>query len=104
MIVYKIKDNQIVGISTKDDNYQLKENEYGSAVWYQKPLFTGSEIVETITQDEIDAAAIIKEKEDKIAVFYNSHSTVWVGKTPDGTKDYAVVIGNDGKLSTIEIK
>ena len=54
MIVYKIKDNRIVGISTKDDNYQLKENEYSMSVWYRKPFFTGTTIVETWTQADQD--------------------------------------------------
>lgn len=61
-------------------------------------------IVEGITQQEIDINNDFKTKQDKVNVYLQSHSTVWVGKTPDETKDYAVVIGNDGKLSTIEIK
>lgn len=61
-------------------------------------------IREGVTQQEIDIQNNSKIKQDKINVFLQDHSTVWVGKTPDGTKDYAVVIGNDGKLSTIEIK
>ena len=41
MIVYKIKDNKIVGISTKDANYVIKEGEYKTDTWYQKPFFNG---------------------------------------------------------------
>jgi hypothetical protein len=57
MIVYKIKDNKIVGISRKDENYVIKENEYQTDTWYQKPFFNGTEVVESITQEEIDAQA-----------------------------------------------
>ena len=54
MIVYKIKDSKIVGISRKDENYVIKENECQSNTWHQKPFFNGTEVVETITQAEID--------------------------------------------------
>ena len=55
------------------------------------------------TQEKTEKADI-KTKQDKVNVYLQSHSTVGIVKTPDGTKDYAVIIGNDGKLSTIEIK
>ena len=54
MIIYKIKDSKIVGISRKDENYQIKENEYQTNTWYQKPFFNGTEVIESITQAEID--------------------------------------------------
>jgi len=57
MIVYKIKDNKIVGISRKDENYVVKVGEFSTDTWYEKPFFNGSAVVESITQQEIDERA-----------------------------------------------
>ena len=57
MIVYKIKDSKIISISRQDNNYQLLPNEYSSNTWWLKPHFNGSEVVESITQQEIDDRA-----------------------------------------------
>ena len=54
------------------------------------------------TQAELDEQLAIKVKEDKIATFYETHSVVWQGENPIG-ETWGVVIGNDGKLSTIKI-
>ena len=103
MIVYKTKDNSIVSVSTKGDDYILKENEYGSSVWYQKPYFTGTEVIESITQGEIDAQNAEQIKRDNIEAYRRLESTVAIVKTPNGLEDWCVRIGNDGKLSTIKI-
>ena len=103
MIVYKIKDNKIVGISRKDENYVIKAGEFGADTWYQKPFWNGSEVVETITQDEIDAQNVELIKQNNIASYINLDSTVAIVKTPNSLEDWAVVIGNDGKLSTVKI-
>ena len=103
MIVYKIRDNKIVGISTKDENYQIKEGEFGSDTWYQKPFWNGSEVIETITQEEIDAQNAEQIKQDNINAYRNLDSTLGILKTPNGLEDWAVTLGNDGKLSTIKI-
>ena len=57
MIVYKIKDNKIVGISRQANDYVLQANEYSSDVWYLKPFWNGTAVVESITQQEIDERA-----------------------------------------------
>ena len=103
MIVYKIKDNKIVGISTKDANYVIKEGEFGSDTWFIKPFWNGVAVIETITQAEIDAQNAEQIKIDNIASYANLDSTVAIVKTPNGLEDWAVVIGNDGKISTIKI-
>ena len=103
MIVYKIKDGKIVSISTKDENYVIKEGEFGSDTWYQKPFWNGSEVIETITQEEIDAQNVEQIKRDNIEAYRRLDSTVWIGKTPNGLEDWAVVLGNDGKIVTIKI-
>jgi hypothetical protein len=54
MIVYKINNSKIVSINTEANDYVLQPNEYSSNVWYQKPHFNGSNVVESITQQEID--------------------------------------------------
>lgn len=54
IVVYKIKDNKIIEIARKADDYQLQANEYSSDTWFLKPSFTGSAVVESITQQEID--------------------------------------------------
>ena len=103
MIVYKIKDNQIVGISRKDENYVIKEGEFGSDTWFQKPFWNGSAVVESITQAEIDAQNAEQIKQDNINAYRNLDSTLGILKTPNGLEDWAVTLGNDGKLSTIKI-
>ena len=103
MIVYKIKDNQIVSISTKDENYVIKEGEFGSDTWFQKPFWNGTEVIETITQEEIDAQNAEQIKQDNINAYRNLDSTIWIGKTPNGLEDWAVRLGNDGKISTVKI-
>ena len=70
---------------------------------FQKPFWDGSEIVESWTQADTDTADAEKVKQDKIKDYYNSASTIKVCTTPDGTKHYAIVIDNNGKLITIEI-
>ena len=57
MIVYKIKDNKIVEIRREANDYVIKVDEYSSTVWYLKPFFTGADVVESITQQEIDDRA-----------------------------------------------
>ena len=103
MIVYKIKDNKIVGISTKDENYVIKEGEFGSDTWFQKPFWNGTEVIETITQQEIDAQNAEQIKRDNIEAYRRLDSTIAIVKTPNGLEDWAVRLGNDGKISTIKI-
>jgi hypothetical protein len=107
MIVYKIKEGKIVGISRKEENHILKEGEYGSDVWYQKPLFTGTEVIETITQQEIDERAATElaatVKADKIKLAKETYTVIWIGDTSDGLKTIALILKNDGKTATIEI-
>ena len=103
MIVYKIKDSKIVGISRKDEKYVIKENEYQSNTWYQKPFFNGTEVIESITQSEIDEIQIKEDKEDAKKVLLADKVVIWQGFTPDGTKEYALILKNDGKTATILI-
>ena len=103
MIVYKIKDGKIVSISTKDENYQIKEGEFGSDTWYQKPFWNGSAVVETITQQEIDDQNAEQIKRDNIEAYRRLDSTIAIVKTPNGLEDWGVVIGNDGKIVTVKI-
>ena len=103
MIVYKIKDGKIVSISRKDENYVIKEGEFGSDTWFQKPFWNGTEVVETITQEEIDNQNAEQIKRDNIEAYRSLDSTIAIVKTPNGLEDWAVVIGNDGKISTIKI-
>ena len=65
MIVYKINNGKIVGISRQANDYLLYQNEYSSDTWYLKPFFNGSAVVESITQQEIDDRA---EQEEENAV------------------------------------
>ena len=103
MIVYKIKDNKIVGISRKDENYVIKAGEFGSDTWFIKPFWNGTEVVETITQADIDAQNIEQIKRDNIEAYRRLDSTVAIVKTPNGLEDWAVVLGNDGKITTVKI-
>ena len=57
MIVYKILNDKIIGISRQADNYSLLTDERGSNTWYLKPHYNGTEVEESITQQEIDDAA-----------------------------------------------
>ena len=70
MIVYKIKDNKIVGISRQANDYVLQANEYGSTIWYLKPFFNGSAVVESITQQEIDDRAELEAEQTALNEFY----------------------------------
>jgi hypothetical protein len=105
MIVYKIKEGQIVGISRKEDTHILKVDEFGSDTWYQKPVFTGTEVIETITQQEIDERAATElaatVKADKIKLLKESYTVIWVEDTADGLKTVALILKNDGKTETI---
>ncbi len=56
-----------------------------------------------ITQSEIELQDLAQAKQDLINSYLQSDSTVWVGKTEDGLKDIAVVMGNDMKTKIIEI-
>lgn len=52
------------------------------------------------TKVEVDAELVIKTKED----FKNNLEGVFAfATTPDGTKEYAIKIGNDGKIVTVLI-
>lgn len=53
-VIYKVKENRIIGIKRVSNEYILKNNEYSSSIWYQKPFFNGTVVVESITQTEID--------------------------------------------------
>ena len=101
MIVYKIKDSNIVGISRKDENYQIKEGEYQSDTWYQKPFFNGTEVIESITQTEIDEKVAKDAKEVVVKDLLADKVVLHRGFTKDGLKEFAVVVGNDAKLATI---
>jgi len=103
MIVYKIKDNKIVGISIKDVNYVIKVGEFGTDTWFQKPFWNGTAVVETITQADIDAQNVEQTKQDNIDAYRRLDSTVWIGKTPDGLEDWAIVFGNDHKITYVKI-
>lgn len=88
------------GIKYKINGDSLR---WSGTVLFKKPLWNGNSIIEGWTQADQDAEDDRKVKDDKIKDHINSDSTIWVGKTPDGIKDYAVVIDNSGKLSTVEI-
>ena len=103
MIVYKIKYNKIVGISRKDENYVIKENEYQSNTWHQKPFFNGTEVVETITQAEIDEQTEQKIKQDRIKKYNEDNVVIWQGKSIDGLRDLGLSIDGNDKLKVIEI-
>ena len=103
MIVYKIKDNQIVSISRKDENYVIKVDEFGADTWFQKPFWNGTEVIETITQEEIDAQNAEQIKRDNIEAYRRLDSTIAIVKTPNGLEDWCVRIGNDGKITTVKI-
>jgi len=103
MIVYKIKDGKIVGISRKDENYVVKVGEFGADTWYEKPFWDGSAVVETITQADIDARNAEQTRIDNIEAYRRLDSTIAIVKTPNGLEDWAVVIGNDGKIVTVKI-
>ena len=103
MIVYKIKDSKIVGISRKDENYVIKENEYQTDTWFQKPFFNGTEVIESITQEEIDEIKIKADKEYAKKVLLADKVVIWQGFTPDGLKEIALILQDDGKTATIEI-
>lgn len=108
MIVYRIKtkDNKIFDIRREEDSYILVDGkdyiERSSDVWYQKPDFINDEVIETITQTEIDLRDELQAKEDLINSYLQSDSTVWVGKTPNGI-DVAIVMGDDKKTKVVEI-
>ena len=56
--------------------------------------------ITALTQDEIDAK-VAKEAKDE---FKNNLEGVFnYATTPDGTKEYAIKIGNDGKIVTVLI-
>ena len=56
--------------------------------------------IEAIPQAEIDAQVIKVAKDE----FKNNLDGVFsYATTPDGTKEYAIKIGNDGKISTVLI-
>ena len=78
MIVYKIKDSKIVSISRQNANYELQPNEYSSDVWYLKPFFNGSNVVESITQQEIDERA---ENEAEITAENSVRERITDGET-----------------------
>jgi len=101
MIVYKIKDSKIVGISRKDENYQIKEGEYQSNTWYQKPFFNGTEVVESITQTQIDKKEAKEEKEVIVKDLFADKVVLHRGFTKDGLIEFAVVVGNDAKIVTV---
>ena len=101
MIVYKIKDSKIVGISSKDENYQIKEGEYQSNTWYQKPFFNGTEVVESITQIEINEKAAKEAKEVIVKDLLADKVVLHRGFTKDGLKEFAVVVRNDAKIISI---
>lgn len=54
MIVYKIKNSKIISTLNQAIDYILKPGEYQSDIWYKKPFFNGSAVIESITQIEID--------------------------------------------------
>ena len=59
--------------------------------------------IEDFTQVEIDEQDAVKVKEEKIKAVKDVNTVIWINDTPDGTKTYAFVLGNDGKTKTIEI-
>ncbi len=68
--------------------------------------FTNNKYVqqfEDLDQEEIDKKASDKIKADKIKLVYANNVVIWQKTTPDGLKEYAEVLGNDGKRSIIEI-
>jgi hypothetical protein len=48
IVIYRIKNNKIFRISREADDYVLQNDEYSSSVWYQKPFFNGSDVVESM--------------------------------------------------------
>lgn len=55
------------------------------------------------TQTEIDAQNVEQTKQNNINTYLQKPNCVWVGKTPNGLEDWAVLLGNDGKLSTVKV-
>ena len=92
-------DTILIELGFKDVPVQtLLTNEYFGA-WYE----TATEILRYIitkTKAEEDAELIAKTKDE----FKNNLTGVFAyATTPDGTKEYAIKIGNDGKIVTVLI-
>ena len=111
-----LKVNQFNGVinvkgATEQQWYDWGFREYVIPVYNTETQYLGTffydDISDTITlsvlnktQVEIDAELIVKTK-DK---FKNNLTGVFAyAWTPDGTKEYAIKIGNDGKIVTVLI-
>lgn len=107
-IVYKTKDGLIVSwkdVLVDENVYQLKENEmFGDRFDPPRKLaIVDGVVVNTWSQEDQDAADAEALKEANRQAYRDMEYCVWVGPTPDGTQDWAVLLGNDGKLSTVQV-
>jgi len=66
MIVYSVKNDKIFAVHRRANDYVLQENEYQSNTWYLKPYFTGTEVIESITQAEIDERNALELEQQNI--------------------------------------
>jgi len=74
--------------------------QYLGSVFYNSVSDTITYPILNKTQAEIDAELIAKTKNE----FKNNLTGVFAfATTPDGTKEYAIKIGNDGKIVTVLI-
>lgn len=107
-IVYKIKDGLIISwndVLIDETIYQLKENEmFGDRFEQPAKLATvNGVIVNTWSQTDDDKIALEQLKEDNRQTYRNMANCVWVGPTPNGLEDWAVILGDDGKISTVKV-